>query len=110
MPIARNLEAQIAAMQAGDGLFYCPHIAAHDDGRVLRRHDDADQLIDAAGDFGHDIFDEGRSEAHAGIHLEAWPVRMLPVQFILQGCRLLAGNLEQWRAADEVIAPAKLGH
>src|ERR1700704_1970094 len=33
---------------------------------------------------------------------------MLPVQFILQRRRLLAGNAQQWRTADQIIAPPEL--
>ena len=95
VPVLGNLEFQIIAVQLCSGLLERAHVAAHDDGRVLRRHDDADQLLRPCRRFGYNVGDKRRSKAHSGQHLERGAVGMLRVQFCCQRRRLLARDAQQ---------------
>src|SRR5947209_15143994 len=105
MPISGNLELEFKAC---NGILQCADVATHNDRRVLRRHNHANQLICASSDFRHNISNKWRCETHASHDTEGWAARMLAIQFLLERSRLLTRDAQQRRAAYQFIAASEL--
>src|SRR5689334_17191951 len=64
MPVARDLQLQIIAVQIVYRVLQGTYVAAHNDGRVLRRHDDPHQRLSSRCHLWHYISDKRWGETH----------------------------------------------
>src|SRR5438067_1185353 len=110
MPVLGNRELQIIALQGNDSIRECAYITPHDDWRVLRGHDDPNQLLSISCNLRHHVGNERWRKTHPSSNMIAGIVCTLSIQLSLQRCRLFASNTQQRRAANEIIAPTKLGN
>ena len=81
-----------------------PAVAAHDQGRPLRREHDPDDLINAGrGELGQHRLDRRLREPHRR------PDEHLAAQSSLEGRRLALRDRDERRAADHVVAAPEFG-
>src|SRR5260370_33381890 len=106
MPVPGDLQFEIIAVQLFYSILQRTHIAAHNDWRVLRRHNHTDQLLRTHSSLRHKVGNKWRGKSHSGHNVKYRAGRMLFIQLLLESSSLFAPDAQQPGATYKRGAPS----